>query len=211
MLPARRYKLVLAPGERQRIRDRFRPSEEKMRVIASLVHRQIEDRFESEGASGGIPWPKPKWIESIGRPDGRKLLHGRTGHLRESYQESSDANTATVASDSVAAAMAQAGTVGKGGDLPDITPKHARVLFIPISERAMDSEPVTALGIRTRQAKDGAPLIRGRIKDGKLVPPDADFLLLHKVSIPPRDQLPTSCAEREKQTDTVIEVLKDGP
>lgn len=184
------------------------PNQDRMQKIGGVVREQIDRRFESQGASGGVPWPRPKWVEAIGRPDGRKLLQGRTGNLRRGWQQSDSADSTKVASDNVAAAMAQAGTVGKGGDLPDIVPKRAKMLFIPITDRAADSEPVTAFGKARRMARDGAPLIRGRIKGGQLVPPDADFILVHKVSIPPRPMLPTSEPERQKQTDTVVEVLK---
>jgi len=205
------YHLQLVAGERERIHARFAPNTEKMRVISALVKSQVDQRFETEGGSSGTPWPSPKFTTSIGRPDGRKLLQGRTGNLRESYHQSSDNSTATVESDNVAAIMGQQGTVGKGGELPDIVPKRAKMLFIPISERAMDSEPVTAFGKRQRQAMDGAPLVHGRIVQGQLTPPDADFILVHKVSIPVREQLPASNAEREAQTDLVVKVIKDGP
>jgi hypothetical protein len=203
-----RYRLLLAPGERDRIAARFQPNAEKMHRIGAVVRQQIDQRFESQGASGGVPWPKPKFVAAIGRPDGRKLLEGRTGNLRSGWQQSDSTDSTQVASDNVAAAMAQSGTVGKGGDLPDIVPRRAKMLFIPISDRAASSTPVTAFGIRRRMAQDGEPLVRGRIKGGQLVPPNADFLLLHKVSIPPRPMLPASNAEVEKQTDAVVEILK---
>jgi phage gpG-like protein len=200
-------KLVLAPGELWRIRQRFMPTRQKMEPIADLLKSQVDQRFETEGASGGIAWAHPKWIESIGKPDGRKLLHGRTGALRESWQSEASENSAAVFSNSIAAAVAQAGTRGKGGDLPDIVPKRAKKLFIPLTDRAASATPVTAFGIKRREALDGQPLVKGTIKGGRLDPPNADFLLLSKVSIPPRPQLPDGNAEREKQTDVVVESL----
>lgn len=199
------YRLVLADGEAERIRQQYAPTAEKMAVIADLLKDQVEQRFETQGASGGTPWPSPKWTEKIGRPDGRKLLQGRTNHLRESYQTDHTENTAEVFSDDVAAYTNQQGTRSRGGSLPDITPKHAKMLFIPISEKAHQTNPVTPWGKKNRHRG----LVQGHIVNGKLVPPDADYILAHKSSIPPRPMLPDGKPEIEAQTDTVVEVLAE--
>jgi phage gpG-like protein len=200
-------KLVLADGELSKIRASLMPNRQKMLPVSKLLREQVDQRFETEGSSGGKPWKKPKWIEAIGKPDNRRLLQGRTGGLRQSYDTTTTDDSAAVHSDSMIGAVHQQGTRKYDGRLPDIKPVRAGALFIPLTERAFLSRPVTAMGITRRQAEDGGDLIRGRLVRGVLTPPDADFILLRVVGIPPREQLPASIRESNKQTDLLVRTL----
>jgi hypothetical protein len=203
------FRLVLAPGELDRVRRRFLPDRDKLDAIGAIVSEQIDQRFETQGGSGGKPWASPKFVEAIGRPDGRKLLEGISKTLRASFERTSDDTTTEIASPHVAALVAQQGTVGKGGTLPDIRAKNARALFIPISDRAQMTRPVTPWGMRAKRQYD-ATLVKGSLVNGKLVPPDADFIYLSKVAQAERPMLPDSPREREAVADAVVKIMRDG-
>lgn len=204
---------------------RFYPTEGKMAAIAVYLQNQVKDRFVTKGASGDHPWPRPKWRASMGHDDGRALLTGRTGSLLRSFHASATQQTASVGSPLRYAKVHQLGTVGKGGVLPDIKPKKAKALFIPLTDRAETSIAVRTgrLGERRRMAthdRKGQPihtsglsiaigdLIPGKIVKGKIVPPNADFVFLKKSSIAPRPMLPNGSNERSEQTRFVTETLK---
>ena len=183
----------IPPDEIRRIVKRFAPTEQKMRAVGVFLHNQTKSRFATHGSSGGSPWAD-KWVKGIGRDDGRAQLTGSSGQLLKSFGSYADRISATLYSDAPYAHVHEKGTVGKGGSLPNITPRKAKVLFIPISERA--------------KAGWHADLIKGRFIDGQLTPPNADYVLLPSVSIPPRPMLPTGNHERQEQIRFVAETLK---
>lgn len=204
------FRLVLADGELERIRQRFLSNREKLDAIGEIISDQIDERFETQGASGGKPWASPKFVEQIGRPDGRKVLEGISRTLRASFERHTDDTTVEVSTPHVAAIVAQQGTVGKGGTLPDIRAKNSKAMFIPISDRAQMTRPVTPWGMKAKRQFD-ATLVKGSLVDGKLVPPDADFIYLARVAQSERAMLTASEREREAQTDAVVQIIKDGP
>jgi phage gpG-like protein len=213
--------LQIKAGEFERILAARGPNQQKMEAIGFYIRQQILDRFSSQGASGGTPWPIKK-IKEWGHDDGRAILTGRSSLLLESFQSYATGDTAVVFSDRPYAAVHQLGTIGKGGLLPDIVPKRAKALFIPITDRAADSSLIGGRRVsnqRLPRLPGVAPqLIKGRLKGGRLegwnfetgrydpaVKPD--FIFLQKVSIPPRQMLPTSEQEIAAQQEFAIDML----
>lgn len=235
-------------GEIPRIVKQYRVTQAKTTVLGIFLHQQVLDRFSTAGVSGGDPWPSPKWTTSIGSPDGRAILTGATGDLLHSFNGYGVGSKAIVDSVSPYAHVHQYGTTGKGGTLPTIRPKAAKALFIPLTDKAINSErltgPAAALlkvglrgGVRWAQSpirahgrsvgyKPGKslgmtvyePLIRGRIKDGKLQGWDPilgwtdkkpDFIFLKKVDIPPRRMLPKGEPEKLAQKRLIVSLF--GP
>ena len=221
--------------EIMRIADRYAPTEEKTAALGMFAHQQVKDRFATAGASGGIAWPQKKMRE-WGYDDGRAILTGRTGELLESFQSYGEVDCAVVFSDKFYSRIQHLGTVGKGGVLPDIKPKKAKALFIPITDRAQASVSVTGVhaaalrqsyGMKPspspfRVATHGpkitgglfAPLRKGRLKDNHLEVWDGekyvagvpDFIFLQSVSLPSRPLLPTGEAERAAQVHFYAQV-----
>lgn len=190
--------LYLPESEIRRLAERFVPSASKMARVSALLHAQVGERFTTQGASGGVAWP-PRWL---GRP--------ASNHLLGTFEATATDDAAQVASGAPGARVQQLGTVGKGGVLPDIRPVRAKALFVPISDRARQQGPTpmipSARSMRLKQQSAG--LVRGKIVDGKVQPPNADYVFLSRVKIPPRPMLPDSQREREVQTRTVAEALK---
>jgi phage gpG-like protein len=195
--------LELTASELRRIVSRFQPTTEKMEAIGFFCLQQSRSRFEQHGGPG-VPWPTPKWLTKIGRDDGRALLTGKRGDLLRSFHSSGTEDTAILGSDSPYAAIHQLGTVGAAGSKPDIRPKKAKALWVPISDKAQDIGPVKTASSMRRESD----LIRGAIVNGKLVPPNCDYVFLRRVKIAPRPMLPNSEAERAEQGRFVTETLK---
>ena len=195
--------LEIDAQEIRRIVSRFIPTTEKMEAIGFFLTQQTRSRFVARGAPDK-PWPSLKWLTKIGRDDGRALLTGKSGDLLRSFHNTATENTATTGSDSKYALIHQVGTVGAFGSLPDIRPKKAKSLWIPISDKAQDIGPVKTASSMRRESD----LIRGQIKNGKLVPPNADYIFLKVVKIAPRPMLPNSEPERAEQGRFVTETLK---
>ena len=215
--------LHIPDGEIEAVLQHYMPTVQKMELVGGFMHNQVKDRFKSQGASGGQPWPSPKWRESIGAPDGRALLTGPSTNLQEKWFSYGEEDSAVVFSSTKYSYVHEEGTLGKGGKLPDIKAKPGKALFIPLTEAAESSEKQGGIRVPTRGRKlrnmPGvfAPLVKGRLKDGRLqkwedgewVDGRPDFLLLKKVSIPPRPMLPTSPQEVQESVDFAREVLFD--
>lgn len=205
----------LSVEEIHRLVSRFVPTVQKMEAIAFFCGQQVKTRFETRGTSGGAPWRAPKWTTTVGFDDGRSILTGPTGDLLSRFHSYGTETEAITGNDAKYARVQQLGTKGKGGVLPDIVPKRAKALFIPLTDRARTSTPVTARGMKrlaTRGPKDKSgrynDLIQGHFVNGKIEPKNADFVLLKKISIPARPMLPDSVNERADQTEFVIDTLK---
>jgi hypothetical protein len=126
--------------EIRKVIDRCRPTEPVMEATAFYMVQLTHDRFLTQGQSGGVPWIG-KRVKSWGHDDGRAILTGPSGELLGSFQGyGTDAGRAVCFSDAPHSHVQQVGTVGKGGALPTIVPKRAKALFIPITDRAIQSE-----------------------------------------------------------------------
>jgi phage gpG-like protein len=175
----------------------FPPSDEDMRAFGFFMVQQIDDRFESAGASGGESWP-PKKSWSWGVNDGRAILTGPSARLRESFDSRVEGGTVIVWSDDPKSAVHQQGTEKYGGPIPTIRPKKAKALFIPLNDHAARSirmtgppaaliraggkmeampEPTDPKGkpvvrARRRHIPGGfetyEPLVKGRLQNGRL-------------------------------------------
>lgn len=191
------FVLRLKRGEENRLAKAYKWTPAKVQIIATYCLQQTKERFATGGVSGGMPWPQ-KFLRSVGYDDGRAILTGATGELLNSFIGYGEDNRAIMASNSPYALIHQLGTVGKGGVLPTIVPKRAKALFIPITDKAINSMrisgPRAALlrtgqngGVRLSESplrvhvssigyKPGkslgmemySPLIKGRIKNGAL-------------------------------------------
>src|SRR5688500_2545963 len=118
---------------------RYKLTTRMMEVVAFFMVQQVRDRFRTSGQSGGTSWVQKK-AKGWGHDDGRKPLTGPTSNLLDSYQGYGTADRAVAYSDDPKSLVNQLGTVGAGGTLPTIRPKRAKALFIPITDRARDSE-----------------------------------------------------------------------
>jgi len=179
---------------------RWMPTQDHMTALAVFAHQQVKDRHETQGASGGTPWPQ-KVMKSLGYDDGRAILTGPSAKMLLSWFSYGEVNgsigRAVTANDQSYSFVHELGTEGKGGKLPTIRPKTAKALFIPITDRAIawykakSGSSVrlrrTATGWKTETApatfgpEKKAPgvlsfggLIKGRIKNGRLQKWDAD-------------------------------------
>jgi hypothetical protein len=235
-------KFVIPPEEIEKLIARLQPTEEGMEGLAFFAHQQIKSRHETQGESGGKPWP-PKKIKEWGYDDGRAILTGPTGRMLNEWfsytQIERSKGEAIVANPLPYSFVQEVGTVGKGGELPTIVPKKAKALFIPITDRARSAQRLSgeAAVIISKEAYGGwrlrgpfyhptrgprqlgtghySPLVKGRLKNGKLQKWDdtageyvdgiPDFIFLSKVDIPPRKQLPTSDQEVEAQVAFVAD------
>ena len=133
--------LTIRKGEIDRLVNSFRATTPRMRRLGFYLHQQTKRRFLTAGASGGQRWAQ-KWLKGIGADDGRAILTGPTGFLLNSFTSEGRENEAELYSFAPYARTHQLGTQGKGGTLPDIRPRTAKALFIPISDRAMRSQRV---------------------------------------------------------------------
>ncbi len=109
-----------------------------MKVGALKLDAMTKDRFASQGASGGAAWA-PKKMKSWGFDDGRAILTGPTGLLQKAWGQNWKYGEATNGCFVQHSLVQQVGTVGKGGQLPTIKPKTAKALFIPITDKAVNS------------------------------------------------------------------------
>jgi len=233
----------------EELREFLAPNQEKMEALSLFVRNQVLLRFRTQGASGGAPWAE-KRLKQLGYDDGRSILTGPGAGLKESFQNSATGNSATVWSDHPAARVHQLGTAKYGGPIPTIKPVKAKALFIAISDRARSAETHTgpaaaryraaigkiepaqasmsAIKIPTRGRKVSrggtmyfAPLVRGRIKDGRLekwdekrqefIPGVPDFVFLMKVDIVPRPMLPDSEKEQQDQMEFFADIENEIP
>lgn len=117
---------------------RFLPDEKVMKVVALKLDAMTMDRFDSQGASGGVPWA-PKKAKSWGYDDGRAILTGPSGLLLKAWGQDWSYGEATNGNFVQHSLIHQVGTVGRGGMLPTIRPKKAKALFIPITDKANHS------------------------------------------------------------------------
>ncbi len=213
------------------------PSRAKTEALGVFLVQQIRRRFQTAGASGNANWP-PKWTSAVGAPDGRAILTGPSGRLLESWQSYGEDNSAVAFSDVFYAQLQQNG--GK------IVAKKAKALFIPLTDRAQSSQRIAGqqaahyradvgkferagasmlpLRVATRGKKVSrggvkyfAPLVKGRLKDGRLQKWDddlgeyvdgiPDFIFLAKVEVKARPMLPDSAAEQTEQGEFIADML----
>lgn len=133
----------LADGELDRITSDFNPTQQDMENLAFFLLQQVEDRFRTQGGSGGKPWPARSPITMAGNK-GRAMMTGRSARLRESFvqfvQGGDGSWVVGVESTVPYAHVHQVGTEKYGGPIPTIKPKTAKALFIPITDRAASSD-----------------------------------------------------------------------
>lgn len=134
------FTIRLNPVDLNRLKRRMALTAHAMDVAGMHMAQQVEDRFETHGASGGVPWPVKRSAE-WGHNDGRGILTGASGMLRKSFAGYAiNAGEAVCASNCQYAEIHQVGTVGKGGLKPTIRPKNGgKALFIPITDKARNS------------------------------------------------------------------------
>lgn len=181
---------------------RLTPSRDGMERVAVLLNEQVQERFDTQGASGGTPWPAKR--------DGGPALIG----IDKTYRNYADERSATVAATHSFAAVHHKGTVGKGGSEPTIKPVRAKALFIPLTDRARAAYDASRGGgdrpLRVVRSLDGTRLepvnhsstaFEGLIRG-------VDFIFASKVDLPPRPQLPTSAPERAAQATAVADAIR---
>lgn len=180
---------------------RLHPSAEKMAKIADFAHEQVRQRFATAGASGGVHWPPT--VTPAGK---RPPLDG----LQYTYRRSASEGLATVGSGDFRCYVAQLGTVGKGGTLPDVVGKRSKfkLLFIPLTPAGLH------FYWSVRSKHPNFPVLGGgyyfherptRLYGGHPGPAvkDVDYVLRKKKADPPRPQLPDSDGERAALKDFV--------
>ncbi len=173
------------------LNNRLRPTAAKMALIGDFVLQQIRQRFSSAGASGGIHWPATV-TEAGKKPPLAGLEYG--------YRRRSSEGECSVGTGDFRAYVAQLGTIGKGGSLPDVVPTKAKALFMPLTNVGLHYywtmksrhpvAPVLGGGYyfyeRPTRLYGGHP---GEAIEG------TDFIWRRKKADPPRPQLPDSAAE----------------
>jgi len=114
------------------------PSDTDLNNLGMFLRQQVDDRFRTKGASGGVNWPE-KLIS-----DNRATLTGVRSELRESFKHyiARDGSTMKVVvySSVKYSHVHQLGTEKYGGPIPTIRPKSAKALFIPLTDRAKTSD-----------------------------------------------------------------------
>lgn len=179
----------------------------KLEVDLTPVRRVME-RFP-EIAKVGIRKPLLSWVGSVSRQMATRLsgtgsgLNRRTGRTLlgnlltgvETQALKSDAagfgfQTIVGFMDPHAARIARVhelGTVGKGGTLPDITPKRFKFLWIPVTNLVKKYDaPLLAWAQANGWVTGKASRKRGKRKSTKPKRGGKQFILLRKASIPPR-------------------------
>lgn len=227
---------------------RYAASAPVLEAMAVFMTQQVKDRFRTGGASGGTAWVNKK-ARAWGHNDGRAILTGKRAELLESFQGYGTDEQAVTYSDDPKSLVHQVGTVGAGGKLPTIRPKRAKALFIPLTDRAIESTRLDgprAAWVRAKGGDDSGsqlpiraavsyrgykagktlgtmvftPLVKGRLKNGKLQRWDArigeyvdgvpDFIFLSKSDIPPRPMLPVGEQERAAQVRFYLDQLNEA-
>lgn len=115
------------------------PTDTDLNNLGLFLRQQVDDRFRTQGTSGGVQWPE-KMIK-----DGRATLTGQRAELRESFRhyihrEGNNKAKVVVFSDVKYSHVHQLGTEKYGGPIPTIRPKSAKALFIPLSDRARGTD-----------------------------------------------------------------------
>lgn len=100
-------------------------------AVGMFLVQQVKERFASRGSSGGVIWPEKRFN------DGRSPLTGRTGSLAESFTFSVDMKRGSI----VLYSMCPFAHVHEEG--MTIEAKKAKALFIPITDRAANSQRYT--------------------------------------------------------------------
>lgn len=192
---------------RAAVRKRIAPTEEKLQRIADFAKGQIDERFRTAGASGGTPWAPT--ITPLGH---KPPLAG----LENSYTARVVNDEAQVVSYDFRTRQHHLGTVGKGGILPDIVPVKAKALYIPLTEVGkMAHEAMKSLSPVVRTVWAGVSSIdmpkadKARFVGIPHAVYGVDFLLLKRVAMPPRPQLPTSDQERADLKAFVMKTLEN--
>ena len=96
---------------------RWMPTQDHMTALAVFAHQQVKDRHETQGASGGTPWPQ-KVMKSLGYDDGRAILTGPSAKMLLSWFSYGEVNgsigRAVTANDQSYSFVHELGTEGKG-------------------------------------------------------------------------------------------------
>lgn len=169
------------------------PTAARMEKLSLLVWAQVQERFITQGASGGVPWPPVKLPPKSGSP----ALKGIEKDFVHSGVADGRSGTAEVSSDFPHVFTQQFGAT--------IVPKKAKALWIPISEKAKEAQ-------RTGQA----PVMRiehGEFKGLMLRNPElkkgVDFIFAKKSVVPARPMLPNSPHERDVATRYMLKLLAE--
>lgn len=183
-----------------KIVSRLAPTPERMRRIADFALSQIGSRYETSGQSGGVPW-EPTVFGS--RQPLKNLF--QTWAARSSYGE------AIAASSDWRTKWFHEGNVSKGGTNPDIVPVHARALFIPLSDAAVQAYAAY---------KQAAPIIRRIFAGQSTIEPrerasffhglkfGTDYVFSQKSAASPRPQIPNSRGEQDALARFTLATLK---
>lgn len=176
-------------------------TDETVAGVGTLLTQQVKERFKTQGKSGNVVWPSKKIS------DGRSILTGRSAGLLNSFMYVREGRTrVSVLSSLPYAKVHQLGTWGKGGQLPTIRPVRAKMLFIPLNDRAASSVAIQRAVViggrgtfrRMRVATRGGP---SPLKFGR------DFVFAKKVDIPARPMLPDGDHERRDQVQFVMDAV----
>lgn len=193
---------------RRKIVARLRPNAEKMRAIGDAANAQIQERFRTGGSSGNSAWPQGKFPALAKKPP----LAG----MEDSFVVTADNNSAAVTSSGRFAAVHQQGCVGAGGTLPDIVPVRAKSLYVPMTplgqwahEQFKNRAPKLQHVFAGQASIERPKFDRFSYIGMRPAIYGVDFLLLQKVSIPPRPMLPTSDHERAALAKQAMQILKD--
>jgi hypothetical protein len=194
---------TLDPSSARRLFTRLRSTPEKAKFIGDAALAQVHARFATGGASGGTPWPTSKTRLGKSPP-----LSG----LQESYSVTvEDSTHVRVSSDSWIAGVHQTGK--------EIRPVKAKALYVPLTPLGEESykawkgrasviravyaglNTIYKPGLNPKQPyAPGAPVAKYGV----------DFLLLQKVTLPPRPQIPDSPAEQKELKSAITEILKNA-
>lgn len=184
------------------LKRRLEPSAPKMAQIADFAQGQVRERFQTGGVSGGRAWP-PGVMPTGKRPP----LAG----LETSYHRRAEYGVAVVASSDFRAYVNDVGTIGKGGLLPDLVPRKARAMYIPLTQVGLQAywernsaAPTIDTGYGTYYIERPTRMFFEPVQEAEK---GVDFIFLAKAAIPPRPQLPTSDREIEALGDFVHRTL----
>ena len=101
------------PDQIHRLAAAWKPTGDKLQAVGFFALQQVKERFKTQGASSGTPWPAPKRVKQWGADDGRSLLTGQTAHLRDSFQYMVQGNLIILFTDSPHARTHQFGATIK--------------------------------------------------------------------------------------------------
>jgi phage gpG-like protein len=186
--------------------------------IGVLLQSQVLDRFAKQG-SPEQQWPEKK-LKQWGYNDGRSILTGTTASLRRSFEIALEPDNNRVA---IGSSLGYAWVQQHGKK--NIQAVHAKAMFIPITDRAINSSKPAAdprafrMYKKARRVKGQIvesyhPLVPGKLINNKLHIKDdngdyiegvPDFIFLSKVTVPPRPMLPDTKVEQTEIKNHIAE------